>query len=85
MVRREIGRNSFLNPGQQFWNLALEKAVPAPKLIHLEGSQFIFRVEGQNVGNHNNVGPFSSDAMNIGNVGSSVFQYVPNARETAGL
>jgi len=66
----------------QFWNVAVEKAVPAPKLIHLEGSQLIFRAEGQNVGNHNNVGPFLTNAMNVGNVGSSAFQNVSNARET---
>jgi len=60
-----IGRNSFENPGQQFWNVALEKSVPAP-FTHLESAQFVFRGEGQNVGNHNNVSPLNTNVLQIG-------------------
>lgn len=60
-----IGRNSFENPGQQFWNVALEKDVPA-RFTHLENAQFVFRGEGQNVGNHNNVSPLDINVLHIG-------------------
>ncbi len=60
-----VGRNSFENPGQQFWNVAVEKDVPAP-FTHLEGAQFVFRAEGQNVGNHNNVGILDNNVLHIG-------------------
>jgi len=63
---QEIGRNSFENPGQQFWNVGLEKGIPAPAWFHLEGSQFILRGEGQNVGNHNNVGVLNTNVAQIG-------------------
>ncbi|WP_263366971.1 TonB-dependent receptor [Edaphobacter bradus] len=66
-LSQEIGRNSFENPGQSFWNVALEKAVPAP-FTHLEGAQFVFRGEGQNVGNHNNVLPLNNNVLQVGNV-----------------
>jgi len=60
-----IGRNSFENPGQQFWNAALEKDIPA-RFTHLESGQFVLRVEGQNVGNHNNVSTLDNNVLNIG-------------------
>ena len=60
-----IGRNSFENPGQQFWNAALEKDVPAP-FTHLEAANFVFRVEGQNIGNHNNVSVLNTNVNQIG-------------------
>ncbi len=60
-----VGRNSFENPGQQFWNAAVEKDVPAP-FTHLENAQFVLRAEGQNVGNHNNVSPLDNNVTHIG-------------------
>jgi hypothetical protein len=60
-----IGRNSFENPGQQFWNVALEKDIPVP-FTHLEGARFVLRGEGQNVGNHNNVSPLDINVLHIG-------------------
>jgi len=60
-----IGRNSFENPGQQFWNMALEKDVPAP-FTHLEHAQLVFRAEGQNIGNHNNVTVLDTNVNHIG-------------------
>lgn len=62
---KEVGRNSFPNPGQSFWNLALEKDVPA-KFTHLENGQFVLRVECQNVGNHNNVGVLDTNLLDVG-------------------
>ncbi len=62
---QEVGRNSFENPGQSFWNVALQKAVPT-SFKHFEGSQFVFRGECQNLGNHNNVGPLDSSLLDVG-------------------
>jgi hypothetical protein len=77
MMSKEIGRNSFPNAGQQYWNVALEKAVPTP-FTHLEGSRFVFRVEAQQLGNHNNVTYFTN---NLNQVGLSTFQNVSGQRE----
>ena len=77
MIANEIGRNSFANAGQQYWNVALEKAVPTP-FFHLEGSALRFRVEAQQLGNHNNITYFTN---NVTQVGLSGFQNVSNARE----
>jgi len=77
LLSKEIGRNSYANAGQQYWNVALEKAVPTP-FFHLEGSSFIFRAEAQQLGNHNNVTYFTN---NVTQVGLSGYQNVSNARE----
>jgi hypothetical protein len=77
MVPQEAGRNSFLNPGQQYWNLALEKAIPT-RFTHLEHGQFVFRVEAQQIGNHNNLTYFTN---NVTQVGLTTFQNPSNARE----
>ncbi len=72
-----VGRNSFENPGQSFWNMALEKDVPTP--IHrLESARLAFRVECQNIGNHNNV---SALFNNLLYVGTPTFLNVSDARE----
>jgi len=77
MMAKEEGRNSFANAGQQYWNVALEKAVPTP-FFHLEGSRFLFRAEAQQLGNHNNITYFTN---NVTQVGLSGYQNVSNARE----
>jgi len=77
MLKQEVGRNSYLNPGQQYWNLALEKAFPT-RFSHMEHGQFIFRVEAQQIGNHNNIKYYTN---NVTQVGSSAFQNPSNARE----
>ncbi|WP_213804338.1 carboxypeptidase regulatory-like domain-containing protein [Granulicella sp. dw_53] len=82
LLPREIGRNSFENPGLATWDVALEKAVPTD-FAHLEGSRLIFRAEAQDIANHDNVTAFSvsSSAMNIGQVGQSTFLNTSNARD----
>jgi len=80
LLPREIGRNSFANPGQQYWNVALEKAIPVP-FPRLEQSQFIFRVEAQQLGNHNNQTFYSNNLLAVGTPG---FQNVSGAREANG-
>jgi len=72
-----IGRNSFENPGTTTWNMAVEKDVPINKLTRLEGAAFQFRVEAQDVFNHNDVGILNN---NILQVGSASFLNPTNAR-----
>ncbi|MDQ2839517.1 MAG: TonB-dependent receptor [Acidobacteriota bacterium] len=64
-VSMEVGRNSFENPGQQFWNLSLEKDIPAG-FRRFEHGQFVLRVEGQNIGNHNNVSVLDTNLLDVG-------------------
>ena len=76
-LHQEIGRNSILNPGTYYHDIALEKAIPAP-FLHQEKGQFVFRAEAQNFANHNNVGEL---LINLQYVGTELFQNVSNARE----
>ncbi|HEX3968974.1 MAG TPA: TonB-dependent receptor [Edaphobacter sp.] len=62
---QEVGRNSFVNPNSQFWNIAVEKDVPSTWL-HFERGMFVFRVEAQNFTNHNNIGPLDINLLDIG-------------------
>ena len=73
----ETGRNTFANPGLATWDVAAEKSIPT-SFAHLEGSRLIFRVEAQNIGNHNNVSYLNT---NVGQVGQATFLNVTNARE----
>lgn len=77
LVKQEVGRNSFENPGQQYWNLALEKAFPT-HFRHMEHGQFLFRVEAEQIGNHNNITYYTN---NVTQVGFATFQDPSNARE----
>ena len=61
----EVGRNSFVNPNSQFWNIAAEKDVPT-SWLHFDRGMFVFRVEAQNFTNRNNVGPLDINLLNIG-------------------
>lgn len=65
---QEVGRNSYANPGQSFWNLAVEKDIPA-KFTHLESGMFVMRAECQNIGNHNNVGVLDTNLLDVGTSG----------------
>lgn len=75
-----ISRNSYLNPGSQLHNIAVEKAVPATWL-HLERGSFVFRAEAQDFPNHNNVGILDTNLLHIG---TQSFLNVSNARGTGG-
>jgi outer membrane receptor protein involved in Fe transport len=74
---QEVGRNSYENPGQSFWNLALEKDIPA-HIPRIERGQFVLRVECQNVGNHNNVSVLDTNLLDVG---TPPFLNKSNARE----
>ena len=77
---QEIGRNSFLNPGELYNDIALEKDVPT-SLLHLERGQFVFRAEAQNLANHNNIGGYGYSDTDVLNVGTSGFLNASAARE----
>ncbi|HEY3707666.1 MAG TPA: TonB-dependent receptor [Terracidiphilus sp.] len=77
---KEIGRNSFRNPGIMSNDVALEKALPT-SLLHLERGQFILRAEAQNIANHNNVGILDVDVLDAGSTG---YLNTQQARSSAG-
>ena len=54
---KEIGRNSFLNPGLMRNDIALQKGF-GTGLFHLERGQFLLRAEAQNFTNHNDRGNY---------------------------
>ena len=54
---KQIGRNSYSNPGITRNDLAIQKGF-GTGLFHLERGQFIIRVEAQNLGNHNDRGTY---------------------------
>jgi hypothetical protein len=64
----EIGRNSFENPGTQYWNIAAEKDLPT-SWLHFDRGSLVLRVEAQNFINHDNVGPLDINLLDIGTPG----------------
>jgi hypothetical protein len=77
---KEIGRNSYLNPGTMSNDVALEKAVPT-SMLHFDRGSLVFRAEAQNLANHNNVGLVD---VNLLDAGSPSFLNTQNARQSAG-
>jgi hypothetical protein len=76
-LKKEIGRNSYQNPGAQFHNIALEKAFHLP--IHLgENPRLTLRSEVKNFLNHNNTGFLDTNVLGVG--ADSYFNRL-NARE----
>ena len=64
-LQQEIGRNSFLQPGYQQHDIALEKGIGLSYLRFQQGV-LTLRVEANNIGNHNNVNPLGSNIYQIG-------------------
>ncbi len=64
-VKQEVGRNSYENPGTQYWNLAVEKDIPT-SWLRFERGMFVFRAEAQNFTNHDNIGPLDINLLDIG-------------------
>jgi outer membrane receptor protein involved in Fe transport len=62
---QEVGRNSYVNPHSQFWNIAAEKDIPT-SWFHFDRGMLVFRVEAQNFTNDNNVGPLDINLLDIG-------------------
>ena len=79
-LRQEIGRNTYVNPYQQFHNLALEKGF-STAFAHFERGNLVLRGEAQNIANHNNIGPLD---VNLLDVGSGSFENRVNARLSDG-
>jgi outer membrane receptor protein involved in Fe transport len=77
-MNKEIGRNSFLNPGSLYNDVALEKGFPTT-FLHFERGRFLIRAEAQNLANHNNTGQLY---INLLYVGGTDFMNQANARET---
>ncbi len=67
-----IGRNSFLQPGTQNHDIALEKGFGL-SYLHLDRGALTLRAEVQNIGNHNNVNPVGTNIQSIG--AASQFNY----------
>jgi hypothetical protein len=61
----DVRRNSYNQPGVQYWNVSVQKDIPAG-FTHLEGANFQIRAEAQDVGNHNNVEPVDTNVLNAG-------------------
>ncbi len=64
-LHQQIGRNSFLNPGQEFSDVALEKGLGL-SYLHFERGLIVLRAEAQNITNHNNVNPLSTNVFQLG-------------------
>ena len=79
-VATEIGRNSFENPGTTRNDIALEKGIGLA-YFHLERGRLLFRVEAQDLGNHNDVGILDTNVLDIG---SSNYLNTSNARVGGG-
>ncbi len=77
-LSREIGRNSFSNPGFIENDIAVEKGIGIP---HFDRGTFLVRAEVQNIANHNNIGYLDSNTYDIG---TGNFQNRTNAIEDAG-
>jgi outer membrane receptor protein involved in Fe transport len=75
---REVGRNSYLNPGAMYNDVALEKAVPT-SLLHFDRGSLVFRAEAQNIANHNNVGLLD---VNLLDAGTPYFTNSQQSRES---
>ncbi len=66
-LSREIGRDTFLQPGYQQHDVALEKGIGL-SYLKFERGLLTLRVEANDIGNHNNVAPVG---VNIANVGAT--------------
>jgi hypothetical protein len=80
-LRQEIGRNSYLNPGILYNDIALEKAIPT-HMLHMERGQFVLRAESQNFSNHNNILQPDIDLLDVG---TTSFLNAANARDGGGI
>jgi muramidase (phage lysozyme) len=62
---QEVGRDSFLQPGYQQHDLAVEKGIGL-SYLHFERGTLNLRAEANNVGNHNNVNPLGVNVSLFG-------------------
>ncbi|WP_049789385.1 outer membrane beta-barrel protein [Granulicella tundricola] len=64
-LSQEVSRNSFLQPGYQQHDLAIEKGFGL-SYAHFERGQLTLRAEANDVGNHNNVAPLGVNVALFG-------------------
>jgi hypothetical protein len=64
-LSQEVGRDSFLQPGYQQHDLAIEKGIGL-SYLHFEQGTLNLRAEANNVGNHNNVNPLGVNVALFG-------------------
>lgn len=64
-LSQEVSRNSFLNPGYQQHDIAVEKGIGL-SYLHFEQGTLNLRVEANDVGNHNNVAPLNINVASFG-------------------
>lgn len=64
-LKQQVGRDSFLQPGYQQHDLALEKGFGL-SYLHFERGTLNLRCEAQNIGNHNNVNPLGVNVSSFG-------------------
>jgi hypothetical protein len=64
-LSQEIGRDSYLQPGYQQHDLAIEKGIGL-SYLHFEQGTLNLRAEANNVGNHNNVNPLGVNVALFG-------------------
>ncbi len=64
-LSQEVSRNSFLNPGYQQHDVAVEKGIGL-SYLHFEQGTLNLRVEANDVGNHNNVAPLNINVASFG-------------------
>ena len=64
-LSQEVSRNSFLNPGYQQHDVAVEKGFGL-SYLHFEQGTLNLRLEANDVGNHNNVAPLNINVASFG-------------------
>ena len=64
-LSQEIGRDTYLQPGYQQHDLAIEKGIGL-SYLHFERGTINLRAEANNVGNHNNVNPLGVNVSLFG-------------------
>jgi hypothetical protein len=62
---QEVGRDTYLQPGYQQHDLAIEKGIGL-SYLHFESGTLNLRAEANNVGNHNNVNPLGINTSLFG-------------------
>ena len=60
-----VSRNSFLQPGYQQHDVAVEKGF-GMSYLHLDRGQLVLRAEANDIGNHNNVAPVGTNVQLFG-------------------
>ncbi len=64
-LKQQVGRDSYLQPGYQQHDVAIEKGIGL-SYLHFERGTFNLRCEANNIGNHNNVNPLQVDVASFG-------------------